>query len=535
MMDNRSDTTSPSSLHRIVAALQQRGGFDHSTPALEIIETHISIVLLTGDYAYKFKKPVDLGFVDFTTLEKRRFYCEEELRLNRRLAPELYLDVVAIGGDPDNPVPGGEPAIEYCVKMRQFPRTAELDRVVAADAVEPAAFAELASEIAAFHEMAAIAEQDGRYGTPAQVRRDCMDNFEAVGDGLPGLELAGDLKSLRCWTEAELNARETLIAERHRNGRVRECHGDMHLTNMVWLDGCIRVFDCIEFNAGLRWIDVMNEVAFLLMDLDERGHPEHGRAFLNAYLEAGGDYTGLVLLRLFKVYRSMVRAKVALLRARQDDAEAISDETRAKFQRHVRLARRYIEPAEQPALIITHGLSGSGKTRLTRRLIPIMDVVRVRSDVERKRLEGLTAAERSDSDVGQGLYSADHTERTYQRLAEVAHNILDAGMSAIVDATFLKRDRRRLFQALAEETGCRFVILECTAPEAVLRERVAARARKGRDASEADVAVLEKQLATADPLTPEERRAAVTVETTDAIELEQLSARLGLESGGVVE
>lgn len=493
----------------------------------DVIETHISVILLTGDYAYKFKKPVDLGFVDFTTLEKRRFYCEEELRLNRRLAPELYLDVVPVGGDPDRPRPGVEPAIEYCLKMRQFPQSAELDRLVAADKVAPESFARLAYEVAEFHDVAEAAGVDSSYGTPARVRQDCLDNFTAIDAGKIGMAMSADLQVLRDWTEQALDRLEPLIAERQRSGRVRECHGDMHLTNMVMLDGRIRCFDCLEFNADLRWVDVINEVAFLLMDLDDRRRPDLGRIFLNAYLEAGGDYAGLALLRLFKVYRSMVRAKVACLRAGQTGADGKAWQ---RFERHIRLARQYIDMSARPLLIIAHGLSGSGKTTLTDKLIPYGDVVRVRSDVERKRLAGLPTTARSQSALEQGLYATDLTWQTYQRLAQVARDIVGSGQSAIIDATFIKHEQRQRFQSLAASLDAGFMILNCTAPEKVLRSRVSARAVKGQDASEADITVLEHQLVAAESLTPEEQRTAVSVDTSEPIDARQLAARLGIES-----
>lgn len=512
----------------IIAALEKGDAFDHPAPGVKRIETHISVVLLAGEFAYKFKKPLDLGFVDFSTLEKRRFYCEEELRLNRRLTPELYLDVVPIGGSPDAPEWGGEPAIEYCLKMRRFPQEAELDRLVAAGAIEPRAFAELGRAVAAFHESADVAAPDSDYGGAEQVREAALANFDALEDVPAELDLTADLDALGKWTQTELDRLAARMDERKRGGRVRECHGDMHLTNMVVLDGRIRLFDCIEFNPHLRWTDVMAEVAFLLMDLDDRGRPDLGRGFLNAYLEAGGDYPGLELLVAFKVYRSMVRAKVAWLRAGQEDAQAMDAQQRDKLERHVRLARRYIEPAPPPPLIITHGLSGSGKTTLTGRLLGSADAVRVRSDVERKRLAGLDAGQRAGDEPGRGLYSRDQSERTYERLERAARSVLAAGMAAIVDAAFLDRDRRRQFRSLAERAGCRFVILDCAAPVEELRRRVAGRAGLGQDASDADLAILERQLETAHPLSEEEQRAAVTVDTHAQIDVEALASRLGM-------
>ncbi len=513
------------SLRQLVAALQQPSCFDHDVSRFETIETHISIVLLTGDFAYKFKKPVDLGFVDFTSLDKRRYFCEEELRLNRRLAPEIYLDVVSIGGKAYAPVPGSKPIIEYCVKMRQFPHSAELENALENDEVNLNAFRKLAQTVAEFHDRADTAADDSGYGAFSEVQSQCTRNFQTMAESLPDLDLSADMPILQEWTDNELSRHRDLIEQRRLHGRVRECHGDMHVTNMIWLDGLIRIFDCIEFNPELRWIDVMNEVAFLLMDLDMRDHEAYARVFLNAYLETGGDYEGLRLLLLFQVYRSLVRAKIAFLQARDGNGNST---LRERVRGYVRLARQYIEQPASPALIITHGLSGSGKTTLTDGLIPLTGAIRVRSDVERKRLAGLTAAARSNSGVGQALYGSAHTERTYATLADCARSIIASGRSAIIDATFLKRAQRLPFRDLAGELGVPFRILDCQASEDVLRERVKARSREGQDASEADLAVLERQLSTIEALTGQEREFAVILETTKSCDPRELMAALGL-------
>ena len=512
-------------LRQLIEALQDERLFEHRVQRFEVIETHISIVLLTGDYAYKFKKPVDFGFVDFTTLDKRRYYCEEELRLNRRLAPQIYLQVVAVGGSVDNPVFDGSLAIEYAVGMRQFPQSAELEHALAADVVGQQDFAALARDIAAFHANAAAAGPASLFGTTEAVQRQCLDNFETMGGGLESPDLAAELQSLRQWTAAEIDHCRDVLSQRHDNGYVRECHGDMHVTNMIWLDDRIQVFDCIEFNDAFRWIDTMSEIAFLLMDLDMRDRADLAHVFLNAYLEAGGDYAGLALLRLFRVYRSLVRAKIAYLRAGQDNQDTSLPQ---RFASHVRLACDYMQAGQSPCLIITRGFSGSGKTTITAGLIPLTGAVRVRSDVERKRLEGLSADGRSHSGIGQGLYDASHTEQTYERLADCAQSVIRAGLPVIVDATFLQAEQRRRFHELADSLNVPYRILECQAPTEVLRERVASRAQAGRDASEADIEVLERQLATAEDLSADEQPHAIELDTLATTTHDDLAARLGL-------
>ena len=298
----------------LVAALRSALG-----EAVEVVETHISWVLLAGDYAYKIKKAVNLGFLDFSTLEKRRFYCAEELRLNRRLAPDLYLEVVPIAGSADHPVLNGPgPAIEYAVKMRRFPQACLLDQVLLRGELTPETIDAIARRIADFHGRTAIADNESPFGTPERAHLPVAENFAQIRPRLRDNEDLIRLDELERWSEREYQARFNALAARKARGLIRECHGDLHLGNMALLDGEAVPFDCIEFSDNLRWIDVISEAAFLAMDLQDRGRPDLARRFLNAYLEQTGDYEGLEVLRYYLVYRAMVRAKVACIRAGQD-------------------------------------------------------------------------------------------------------------------------------------------------------------------------------------------------------------------------
>jgi hypothetical protein len=293
----------------------------------------------------------------------------------------------------------------------------------------------------------------------------------------------------------------------------------MHLANMALHDGRVLIFDCIEFNPNLRWIDVMSEVAFVVMDLHHRGRPELARRFLNRYLERTGDYGGLAVLRYYLVYRALVRATVAAIRGAQTGEEA-------------KVVRTYLELAERftrgstRVLCITHGVSGSGKTTVTTALLEAVDLIRVRSDIERKRLAGLTADCRSESEVDAGLYTPDAMRRSYDRLRELAACILRAGYPVVLDATFLDRRERDACRELARSSGVAFRILTCRAQPETLRERVVARERGGQDASEAGLAVLEKQLEQAKDLEEDELPLAVVLDTSKSIDPRSLTAEL---------
>jgi uncharacterized protein len=487
-------TVDGDSLKRLVAALGDPRRYPHPVERVETVETHISRVLLTGRYAYKLKKPLALGFLDFSTLEARRAACEEELRLNRRTAPALYLEVVAITGTPEDPRIGGEgPPIEFAVRMAQFPQAALLDRVAARGALDHALIDRLAEALAQFHAAVAVADPRSEFGSPEQVLAPARQNFEQLADRLaePGLT------ELRRWTEREHERLERRFARRKREGFVRECHGDLHLGNIVLLEGKPTLFDCIEFNAALRWIDLMNEVAFLVMDLMDHGLADLARRFLNAYLEATGDYAGLAVLPFYLVYRALVRAKIAAIRAHQPGLD-VHGRTRAATETHgyLELAQRLSAPRRR-ALVITHGLSASGKSTAALELVEASGAVRIRSDVERKRMFGLEANQNSGAGLGTGIYAEDGTRRTYERLAALAREVLEAGFAVVVDAAFLRRAQRDVFAQLARELGVPFAIASCQVPVETLRSRIVA--RRG-DASEATLAVLERQLSTQDPL-----------------------------------
>jgi aminoglycoside phosphotransferase family enzyme/predicted kinase len=494
-------TASAAPLIRVL--LTQTECYGHPVGEVRLIETHISWVLLAGDYAYKIKKPVDLGFLDFSTLALRLHACEEEVRLNRRLAPDYYLGVVAIIGSPDAPHLGGAgDAFEYAVQMRRFPPEQTLDHLAQRGELGVDQIDRLAARVARFHQSeCAIASADMLWGEPQTIARPVAENFQLLAERLPDSAL---LKQLQDWSEAEHRRLMPSMSERKRAGFVRECHGDLHLGNLAWVDGELVIFDCIEFSPALRWIDVISEVAFCYMDLLHRGQDELAMRFLNAWLEATGDYEGVALLCYYAVYRAMVRAKVAALRAGQAGGEA----ELAEVDACLRLAERLMQ-GEPPQLWITHGLSGSGKTTQTQSLLQQQGMIRLRSDVERKRLAGLDALARGGA--GEGLYTQQAGERTYRHLAHLAEKLLDAGWPALVDAASLQRWQRDLFRDLARRHGAEFRILDVQADPAVLRERIAQRTAQAKDASDADLGILQHQLETAQPLAADEMAYVVAV------------------------
>jgi hypothetical protein len=503
----------------LIEALRDPRCYPHPVDRLHVVETHISWIVLTGPYAYKIKKPVNLGFLDFGTLEARRFYCEEELRLNRRLAADLYLEVVAITGSSEWPKIGGrEPVLEYAVKMRQFRENGLLDRVQARGELLPGHIDALAQQIALFHQSCEHTSAGSALGSPENILQPARQNFEQALQLLSDPADRARVERLLEWNESTGRALQAAFGDRQRDGFVRECHGDLHLGNVFLENEAIRIFDCIEFNANLRWIDVMSEIAFLVMDLRHREHPDLARRFLNAYLELTGDYAGLATLPFYLVYRAMVRAKVALIRSAQPDLSAEEIQLdRSEFLRFVGLAEGFSAPRAL-WITLTHGVSGTGKSYFAQQLLERCDAIRIRSDVERKRSHGLARAAASGSPVGGGLYAEAATRQTYERLSMLASIILDAGWPVIADATFSKRWQRDLFRPEALRRGVPRLILDFRVPEATLRKRVAERAVHGGDASEATLAVLEHQVRADQVLGDDERVAALEIDASGDLE-----------------
>jgi aminoglycoside phosphotransferase family enzyme/gluconate kinase len=498
----------------LIRSLRDPAAYRHAVDRVSVIETHISSVLLAGEYAYKIKKPVDLGFVDFSTLEKRLLFCNEEVRLNRRLAPSLYLGVVPVTGTLSRPLmDGAGPAIEYAVKMRRFPQECMADRLLAQDHIAPRRMDELAGIVAAFHRTLPKAGAETAYGSRAVIGTYVLQNFDHLAGAGATPSDARAIAAVRDRTLTELDQCQPLFEQRKTDGFVRECHGDLHLGNVALIDDRLVIFDCIEFNPELRWIDVMSEVAFMAMDLEDRGRPAYAARFLNRYLETTGDYEGISLLRFYLTYRAMVRAKVRWLRANQPRLDTAA-RLQAKEQSlaYLRLAERYAAE-RKAALLITHGLSGSGKTTFTQPVLEALGAVRIRSDLERKRLFHIEPTTRPGSGIAEGIYGTTAGDRTYARLSELAARILQAGWPVIVDATFLVKERRDRFRLLAQDNNAPFLMLDFEASEASLRDRLRGRSREGKDASDADIAVLEEQMRQQQPLTAEEKEFALTIDT----------------------
>lgn len=495
------------SLPPLISALMNPQRYSEPASSIELIETHSSWVLLVESFAYKIKKTIKFPFLDYSSLDRRLACCQAELRLNRRFAPELYLGLVEISGEPDMPIMGplnvitGN-AIEYAVKMKRFKESSRLDRVCSRGELLPDHISKLADAIVNFHRIAAVAPSESHFGSAQTLLPPAMENIKTLKALLTTTEEQQRLDPLASWTLLEHEHLATQFTARKMAARVRECHGDLHLGNLVLINGQVTLFDCIEFNDTFRWIDVASEITFPYIDLLDHNQPGLACWLLNQWLSRSGDYESVPVLRFYAVYRALVRAKVAAILAAQHE----NNFTVTKV--YLTLAQDLAVPPK-PNLTITHGLSGCGKTTAAKQQL-LADrngaTLCLRSDIERKRLFGLTANASSNSSLSEGIYNTDTNKLTYDRLLDLTARLLNAGWSVIVDAAFLLHAERDNFRRLAEQSGVDFFILAPQASDDQMMARIRLRLAKGQDASEATQDVLKMQKEIIEPLDNNERK-----------------------------
>ncbi|MEX2224288.1 MAG: AAA family ATPase [Candidatus Rokuibacteriota bacterium] len=467
-----------SRLPRLVERLLDPARYPHPADRVELVETHISWVLLAGDRVYKIKKPVNLGFLDFTTLARRRRFCHDEVRLNRRLAADIYLGVVEIKGSARAPrFEGPGRAIEVAVVMRRLPAERMLDRLVRERAAPPALLDGIGATVARFHAAADTGGEIDELGGIETIRRNWQENFaqtDAVG---PELLPEDTRRRVREYVAAFLEREAARFGARVAAGRSRDCHGDLQAQHVCCVEP-VQIFDCIEFNHRFRFGDVAGEIAFLAMDLERLGRPDLAIRFLNAYLEENGDYEAVPLLDFYRAYRAWVRAKVTAFQVANYPERA--DEARALFE----LAGRFVAPGRRPRLVITTGVMGSGKSTVARLAAARLGAIVVRTDAVRKRLAGVPLRERVAPAFGEGLYAPEMGRRTYAEAARVADELLRAGWPVIVDGSFSHAAERAEARAVADRHRLPFTVLWCDAPDEVLVERLRRRSEDRHEVSD---------------------------------------------------
>ena len=490
-------------------------GLEHDIDNPKIVETHISWLILVGDFAYKLKKNVSLGFLDFSTLERRKYYCEEEVRLNSRTAPDIYLDALPVSGSEAEPSVGDDSKpFEYLVRMNRFTEADILENLAGEGRLDASVVSSLARDIAAFHQAAPVDAADGSRGSVEKIREPVAENFRQIEPIAVAKEEQKMLRELGEWVAFSEQSLSETFRKRHVDGFVRECHGDLHLANIYLCeDECIP-FDCIEFDPNLRWVDTASDLAFTVMDLETRARHDLSQQLLNEYLEHTGDYGLLEVFPYYLVYRAMVKAKVSGIRSMQDKNQV--NLQRDHCVDYLRRAVQYTQ-SKPRCLILVCGFSGSGKTTVAKQLSIETSAIHIRSDVERKRLFDLTLLE-SSQDRGLNIYTEEANQTTFQRLKELTGMIFGSGYGVVLDATLIVASIRMEFESLATSLNIPWCLIHCEASPGTIRSRLELR---HCDASEAGYAQYQAQQARFDEFSREEQVHLVRVDTQSISSVEK--------------
>jgi aminoglycoside phosphotransferase family enzyme/predicted kinase len=499
--------------------LQDPAVYPEPTTTVEVRETHISLVFLTDRYVYKIKKPIDLGFLDFSTLDQRRFYCEQELILNRRLSSGVYLEVAALHQDDQRyTFDDYGQVVEYAVKMRRLPTEYSLEALLQRDAVTEEAIEAVARRLSTFHADHPLPKPSESYGTLERVRADWEENFAQTADDIGYTLSEQTYIHIQQAVVAFTTRHAAWFAQRVQEGRIRDCHGDLRAEHIYLEPGQMQIIDCIEFNQRFRFIDVSSEVAFLAVDLERLGALAMAHQFICAYIRHSRDVSMYRLLDFYRCYRAYVRGKVTSIRLHASLPPELRSQLQRRAESYFGLAAHYAERLTQPLLLLTMGLIASGKSTVANGIATALDLDLFSSDRVRKELAGVTPETSQQAAYGAGLYSAATTQRTYDALADLARQSLNRGDSVILDASFAKRAERQRMASLALEMKAQCCVLECWAPEAALRSRLRERAHSFASISDAREEILSAFRRDYEPMQTDEGTCLVRLDTTESIE-----------------
>jgi hypothetical protein len=490
-----------STLDELVAALSDPAIYPGNPQRVDVRQTHASIAFLAGDAVYKLKKPVNFGFLDYSTMTRRRRMCKLEVSLNQRLAPEVYLGVERVtrrtGGQ--YRLGGRGQVVDYLVHMRRLPDDAALSARLQADAVEAAEIEAVARKIAYFHRDAGRRGLFNAFGRPHLIARNVSENFEQTAESVGRTITPAAYTEIVSYASEFLSAHMAVFQERVDAGHICDGHGDLRCEH-VYLTDPLQIIDCIEFNDRLRYGDVASDLGFLAMDIEAYGAPELA-ALLVAHYEAVADVTLAPVLDFYCCYRAYVRGKVASLRLQDADiSPAEARTTNREAQRYFHLARRYTRGSRRPQLILMSGVSGSGKSTLARELSAILAAPRIESDSVRKQLAGLKPTTRRRAAPGEDIYSAEMSERVYAELLTAAERQLSRGRSVILDATYQRRAHRAPARELARQHGAELRVLACHGSDELIRERLRKRTDDASATSDAGLEVYLDQLKHYEPV-----------------------------------
>lgn len=509
-------------LPEIIRALKDPRAWPENPAEVELRQTHVSYVFLTPGFVYKVKKPVDLGFLDFTTLEKRRHYCQKEVKLNRRLSSGVYLGVVPVTSEDGSfHVDGRGEAVEYAVKMKRLPEDRMLSGLIERRTATAADMERVAGKVARFHIGEKTDEKIREFGTVEAIRTNTEENFSQTRDHVGTTISPETFELVKDYTDTFLAENGETFQKRVEGGFIKDCHGDLHTDHVFITDG-IEFIDCIEFNERFRYSDAVSDAAFMAMDLDYMNRHDLSEVFTRAYFDRAKDPGGRELMDFYKCYRSYVRGKVEGMKALEPEVEKNEKSGAVLSARaHYNLCRLYATGGYRPTLVVVRGLSGTGKTTVALHLAEAARMEVVSSDAVRKELAGIPRDRHVRVGYEQDIYSRDFTRKTYSEMIGRGSNILSQGRSVILDATFTESDYLDVAKETAARLGAEFRVVECTASEAAVRERLSAKEqgkeRPGKAVSDARWEIYMKQKKAFEP-DPKAVRADTTGEPARTLE-----------------
>lgn len=481
----------------LIQSLLKPSAYPDSPDTVELRQTHISYLFFTPKYVYKIKKPVDFGFLNFTTLEKRRFFCHQEIALNKRLSPDIYIDVVEINNKNGEFIFEGKvDAVEYAVKMKRLPSDKMMDRMLKTGMATEPMVKRIADVIAGFHKRAKTNLYISQFGLPSIIEKNAEENFTQTQNYIGRTIANSQFDVIRNYTQNFLKARHGLFIKRSEKGFIKDCHGDIHSEHICITDG-VYIFDCIEFNERFRYSDTVADIAFLAMDLDFHNCHNLSKAFCNEYIRASEDKDASELLDFYKCYRAYVRGKVEGFKIDQEEMPPEEKETvKLKAKRYFHLAELYATGGFRSCLILVCGLTGTGKTTIANAIAEETGMKVISSDIARKELAHIPASEHRLEEFGKGIYTNEFTEKTYEEIFKRAEAFLKKGVSVILDATFQKSKYRQKAAELAKKLGAEFQIIECAASDEIIKQRLDKRAKQDGVASDGrwEIDIKQKQI-----------------------------------------
>lgn len=472
--------------------------------SVQVLQTHASIIFLTGDYAYKLKKPVNYHFLDFSTLEKRHYYLEQELLLNKQVAADIYLEILPINEENGQlSLNGTGVAIEYVLKMKQFPQDCLLSQVFERGELTESDLVSLGKKVARFHRQASTSAYISSFGSLEIIKQAIDENYQQTEKYIGFVQTRQQFEETKAYTDNFFANHGDWLEERQSKGMIRECHGDLHLNNMFRWQGEIQLFDRIEFNESFRFVDVIYDIAFTVMDLTAKGRKDFANIFLNTYLEQTGDWEGLKVLSLYLTRQAYVRAKVNSFLL---DGDTFSEQIQATAAHYYQLAWQYTQP-QSPRLILMSGFSGSGKSTVAKVIAKYLNAIQIRSDAVRKHLAGIELNQQGSLDI----YTVEMSQKTFARLTELAELLIKLGYPVILDARYDKYAWREPLLNFAQQQQIPFSIVHCYAPLEVLKQRLESRTG---DISDATSDILALQIESTEDFHTSEKPYLISLDTT---------------------